>query len=319
MKVVEEIDREKATKCSWELVENISKVFIGKSDTAKNAVLALLANGHILLEDVPGVGKTLLAKAISSSISGVFKRIQFTADLLPTDITGVTIYEQKSGNFTFRKGPAFANVLLGDEINRATPRTQSSLLEAMEEYQITVDGTIYKLDKPFFVIATQNPIELEGTYPLPFSQMDRFIIRLRIGYLEIEEEKQMLKQQRLASPLDDLKSVLTCEQFLEIQECVKEVVVSEELYGYLVKIISSTRNTSKLEYGASPRGSLDLMRYSQATALFEGRDYILPDDIKRSAPLVLGHRVIIKKGTRLMSSGNMEIVEEIVESVEVPV
>lgn len=317
--VIEEIDREKATEYSRRLVENISEVFIGKKDTARNAVLALLADGHILLEDVPGVGKTLLAKAIAGSISGVFKRIQFTADLLPTDITGVTVYEQKSGNFTFRKGPVFANVLLGDEINRATPRTQSSLLEAMEENQITVDGTVYKLDAPFFVIATQNPIELEGTYPLPFSQMDRFIIRLGIGYLAAEEEKQMLKLQRLSSPLDDLKSVLTCDVFRKIQESVKKIAVSEELYEYLVKIVNTTRDSTKLEYGASPRGSLDLMRYSQATALFEGREYVLPDDIKWSAPLILGHRVIIKKGTRLASSGNMDIITEIVESVEVPV
>ena len=317
--VIEEVDHENATNYCRELVENISKVFIGKVDIVKNAVLALLADGHILLEDVPGVGKTLLAKAIAKSISGVFKRIQFTADLLPTDITGVTIYEQNSGKFTFRKGPAFANVLLGDEINRATPRTQSSLLEAMEENQITVDGNIYTLDTPFFVIATQNPIELEGTYPLPFSQMDRFIIRLNIGYLEAEEERQMLKEHRLLSPLDDLKPVIACSIFLKIQELVSSILFSEDLYEYLVKIINATRNSGKLEYGASPRGSLDLMRYSQAAALFDGRDYVLPDDIKKAAPLILGHRVIVKKGTRLASSSNMGIIEEIVESVDVPV
>ncbi len=301
------------------LVRNISSVFIGKEEVAVDAVLALLSDGHVLLEDVPGVGKTLLAKAIAKSVHGVFKRIQFTADLLPTDITGVTVFHQQTGEFSFRPGPIFANVLLGDEINRATPRTQSSLLEAMEEHQVTVEGTVYKLERPFFVIATQNPIELEGTYPLPFSQMDRFIIRMKIGYLPAAEEKRMLLEQRLEAPIDTLKPVVDCGDLLRMQEQVRKVDVSGELYDYLVKIIRATRESELFEYGASPRASIDLMRFSQAMALFKGRNYLLPDDIKRSAPAILGHRVIMKKGTRLASSGTAEMIEELVGSVPVPV
>lgn len=308
-----------AGKAGSELVENICNVFIGKKEIVKNAILALLANGHILLEDVPGVGKTLLAKAIAKSIDGGIKRIQFTADLLPTDVTGVTVFQQNTGEFTFRKGPIFTNILLGDEINRATPRTQSSLLEGMEEKQVTVDGIVYSLDKPFFVIATQNPIELEGTYPLPFSQMDRFITRLNIGYLNDSQEKQMLKEQKVSFPLDDLKPVINCQKLLFIQETVKMVKITEELYNYIIEIVQKTRTHETFEYGASPRGSLDLMRFSQANALLESRDYILPDDIKKSAPLVLGHRVIVKKGTRLATAGSDNAISGIVESVPVPV
>lgn len=313
------VKREEATLYSRKLVDNISEVFIGKRDVVINAVLALLSNGHILLEDIPGVGKTLLAKAIAKSITGDFKRIQFTADLLPTDITGVTVYRQNSGEFSFREGPIFSNILLGDEINRATPRTQSSLLEAMEELQVTVDGIVHKLQCPFFVIATQNPIEIEGTYPLPFSQMDRFMIRLNIGYLSEPEEKQMLKDHKFSFPIERLKPVIDCQTLLQMQEAVKDIKISEDLYDYLIKIIHETRKMEALEYGASPRGSLDLMRYSQAQALMEGRDYVLPDDIKKSAPLILGHRIIVRKGTRIATAGNSDVIKKILESQEVPV
>lgn len=313
-----EIDQKKATQYSHEIAMNISKAFFGKRFTVQNSVLALLAGGHILLEDVPGVGKTLLAKAIAKSISGVFKRIQFTADLLPSDITGVTVYEQQVGKFKFRKGPIFTNVLIGDEINRATPRTQSSLLEAMEESQITVDGVEYKLAPPFFVIATQNPIELEGTYPLPFSQMDRFITRLNIGYLAINEEINMLKKQRLICPLNELKPIINCELLQKIQQVIHNVEISNQLYEYLTNIINATRTSEKLKYGASPRASIDLMRYSQANAVFNDRNFVLPDDIKRSAPLILSHRVIIEKGTRLSNFANTNLINEIIETVKVP-
>ena len=308
-----------ASKLCLELISNVSKVFIGKKEVVKRAVLSMISEGNILLEDIPGVGKTLLAKAIAKSIHGTLKRIQFTADLLPTDVTGITIFYQHKGEFEFRRGPIFSNILLADEINRATPRTQSSLLEAMEEGQVTVDGNLYSLEKPFFVIATQNPIELEGTYMLPFSQMDRFIARLKIGYLDNETEKNMLKEQKISIPLENLKTVLDCDALIGIQEAVRYIKITEELYEYIIAIIHKTRNFEKIEYGASPRGALDLMRFSQAQALLNSRDYVLPDDIKQSAPIVLGHRIILKKGARLSTASNSDVVHEIIESIPVPI
>jgi len=310
---------DEAYKYAQSLIDNVCRVFIGKREVVVSAVLALLAEGHILLEDVPGVGKTLLAKSLAKSIDGVLKRIQFTADLLPTDVSGVSIFLPNSADFSFRKGPVFSNILLGDEINRATPRTQSSLLEAMEEYQVTVDGNVYELDKPFLVIATQNPIELEGTYPLPFSQMDRFIVRLNIGYLDHKIEKQMLKEQKLSLALDQIEAVLDCDTLVKIQKMIRHITISEDLYDYIIDIIHKTRDTDAIEYGVSPRGALDLMRFSQASAFINGRDYVLPDDIKQSAAAVLGHRIIVKKGTRLATSGNKDIIEELIDTVKVPV
>lgn len=301
------------------LVENVGRVVIGKKEVVTQAVVTLLAGGHVLLEDVPGVGKTLLAKALAKSLSGEFKRIQFTADLLPSDVTGVTIYSQERRDFSFRKGPVFSNVLLADEINRATPRTQSSLLEAMEEQNVTVDGTIHPLISPFFVIATQNPVELEGTYPLPFAQMDRFMCRLTIGYMNRTSEVAMLKAQRATDPLDAIEPVMDCETLIQLQRAVRAVNVTDALLDYLVRIVEATRSAESLEYGASPRGSLDLQSFSQGVALLDGRDYVLPDDIKRAARLVLPHRLIVRRGNRSVSVNARNVIDHIVDSVAVPI
>jgi len=301
------------------LVSNIEKVIIGKHQEVVWAISALLSDRHMLIEDVPGIGKTMLAKAIARSINVQFKRIQFTADLLPSDITGVNIYHQQTGEFRFRPGPLFTNVLLGDEINRATPRTQSSLLEAMEENQVTIDGTLHPVPKPFFVIATQNPIELEGTYPLPFAQLDRFIIRLKLGYLGPLEERAMIQEQIESSPLNSLEPVLDSHELLELQQAVRKIRITEELIDYAVAIIQKTRSTPGIEFGASPRTGIDLVRYSQATALINLRDYVLPDDIKASAPLVLAHRLIVRKGAGQTDLNIPHIISNIVQGIEVPV
>ncbi len=301
------------------LVENVSRAFIGKEQVVAQAVLALVAGGHVLIEDVPGLGKTLLAKAIARSLSAGFKRIQFTADLLPSDITGVTTFAPDRNEFQFRRGPVFTNVLLADEINRATPRTQSALLEAMEEQGVTVDGERHELEWPFFVLATQNPVELEGTYPLPFAQMDRFMIRLSIGYLERAAEMRLLQMQQHEDPLARLASVLTPDLLARVHAALRAVRVEASLLGYLVDIVHATRTADSLEYGASPRGSLDVQRFSQALALFAGREYVLPDDIKQAARLVLPHRLIVRKGTRSVTATARSVIDHLIESVPVPV
>jgi MoxR-like ATPase len=301
------------------LIANIEQVIIGKTEVVTRAVAALLAQGHILLEDLPGVGKTVLAKTIAFSIEGEFKRIQFTADLLPSDITGVNIFRQDAGEFVFRAGPLFTHVLLGDEINRATPRTQSSLLEAMEEQQATVDGVRHLLAKPFFVIATQNPIELEGTYPLPFAQMDRFMVRLRLGYMNATDEQRMLRERTLRQPLADLKPALTAADLVSMQQEVRQVRVTDDLLAYIVAVVRATREADNLEYGASPRASLDLLHYSQAMAYVAQRDYLMPDDVKKSAPAVLAHRVIVKKGTRNATLNLESLIDELIQTIPVPI
>ena len=318
MEATREADTETALLAN-QLIDNIERVIVGKREVIVRAVAALLSRGHVLIEDVPGVGKTMLAKALARSVDGSYKRIQFTADLLPSDVTGVNIYRQQDGEFAFRPGPLFGNILLGDEINRATPRTQSSLLEAMEEQQVTVDGVRHDLASPFFVMATQNPIELEGTYPLPFAQMDRFIVRLRLGYLQPTQEREMARSRMRSAPIDDLEPVIDCAALVALQEQVQEVVITDDLIDYIVAIVNRTRHGDDLEYGASPRGTLDLMRFGQALALIDDRRYVLPDDIKAAAAPVLAHRVIIRKGTRHGTLNTDTFINELVESVEVPI
>jgi MoxR-like ATPase len=301
------------------LADNISRVFIGKEDVVRRAVLALVSGGHVLIEDVPGLGKTLLAKAIARSLHADFKRVQFTADLLPSDISGVTIYSPETQEFKFRRGPIFTNVLLADEINRATPRTQSALLETMEESSVTVDGERHQLAEPFFVLATQNPVELEGTYPLPFAQMDRFIVRLSIGYLDRDNEIRLLREQRAGDPLEAIEAALNCDDLVRAQEAARGVRIEDSLLGYIVDIIRATREADQLEFGASPRGSLDLQRYAQAIAFLDGRDFVLPDDIKESARVTLPHRLITRKGTRSVSVAAGDVIDQILEKIAVPI
>jgi len=273
---------------------NMERVIIGKSLQVDMAIVCLLARGHLLLEDVPGTGKTTLAKALSKSIEGSFQRIQCTPDLLPSDITGTYVYNQKTGEFQFRPGPVFADIVLADEINRATPRTQSALLECMEEYQVTLERTTFRLPPSFMVVATQNPIEYQGTYPLPEAQKDRFLMRLRLGYLDGAEEKRMLIDQAEKHPLEDIAAVLSLQDVLRLQKTVRTIHVEDDLLDYIVRLVGSTRADSNIHIGASPRGSLGLFRAGQAIALIRGRDYVVPHDIKEIAQSVLAHRMILK-------------------------
>jgi MoxR-like ATPase len=301
------------------LTRNIASVFLGKADAIQLALVALLAEGHLLIEDVPGIGKTLLAKALARSLDCSFHRIQFTPDLLPSDLIGTSVYHQPSGEFVFKPGPLFAHVILADEINRATPRTQSALLEAMSDRQVSVDGRSWPLGQPFLVLATQNPYEFEGTYLLPESQLDRFLMRLRIGYPSRADEKEILTQHRAGEPVEQLRPVVDAAEVAALQEAVRQVRVEDSLNDYILDLIGATRTHPDIYLGGSPRAALALYRAAQALALFEGRGYVVPDDVKRLARPVLAHRILAKTfrpGRRADVADS--IVDDIVSRTAVP-
>ena len=300
------------------VTENVSRVFVGKPSTLELLICALLAEGHILLEDVPGVGKTLLARSLARSVGGTFKRLQFTPDLLPADVTGFNVYDRQSGQFKFLAGPVMANILLADEINRAIPRTQSSLLESMEEGQVTVDGKTLTLPRPFLVIATQNPVELEGTFPLPEAQLDRFLLRLKMGYPSPEEEITILERFQQDDPLAGLQPVITTAQVTALQQVRREIAVAAPVKEYIVNLTRATREFPLLRFGASPRASLHLMRAAQALAALRGRRYVLPDDVKYLAQPVLAHRLSIEAKDMVRGVTAENALQEIISGVPVP-
>ncbi len=301
------------------LRDNVHRVVLGQKEAVRLTAVALLAGEHLLLEDVPGVGKTLIGKAIARSVAGAFHRIQFTPDLLPADITGSSLYNARTQEFSFSPGPIFANIVLADEINRATPRTQSALLEAMSERQASIDGATHPLPRPFMVIATQNPVEFEGTYPLPESQLDRFLLRIPMGYPSREVELEVLASHRLGEPVDTLEPVLGCEQIVALQEEVRRVAVEDSINGYLLDIVQATRDCDELHVGVSTRGALALYRAAQAAALIAGRRYVVPDDVKSLAVPVLAHRVITKGYLHGDQRGAVEaLIERLVDDASVP-
>lgn len=303
---------------SKRIIDNIEEVIIGKRHSIELALIGLLCQGHLLIEDVPGVGKTILARSLALSLGCSFKRIQFTPDMLPSDVTGISIFNQASREFEFRPGPIMAQIVLADEINRATPKAQSALLEAMQERQITVDGITHSLPQPFMVLATQNPIEYEGTFPLPEAQLDRFLLRIRLGYPEKDDEVRVLESQQRQHPLENLEQITSAEELLQVQEVVKSVYVSPAMKNYIVELTRQTRTHSEVYLGASTRGSLALFRAGQARASLNGRDYVLPDDIKVLAVPALAHRVILGPAARLRDASTTRVVEEIVGKVPVP-
>lgn len=301
-----------------QVITNVEHVIIGKHREAELALIALMCQGHVLIEDVPGVGKTMLARAFAKSLGCSFRRIQFTPDMLPTDVTGISVFNQRTREFEFRPGPIIAQVVLTDEINRATPKTQSALLEAMEERQITVDGVTYPMPRPFLVLATQNPIEYEGTFPLPEAQLDRFMMRIRLGYPLPAEEVSMLESQQHSHPIDDLRQVVTAQDLLAVQEAIKDVYVDRLIREYIVSLVEATRRHPDVYLGASPRGSLALAKTAQARAAMSGRDFVTPDDIKELCDPTLAHRIILSPAARLKNVDARVIVNEIVNSVPVP-
>lgn len=301
------------------VLNNVDRVLIGKRQAAELAVVALIANGHILLEDVPGVGKTMLVRALAKSLGAEFKRVQFTPDLLPSDLTGMSIYNQKEQSFEFRPGPLMANLVLADEINRTSPKTQAALLEGMEEGSVTVDGLTRQLPSPFFVLATQNPIEYEGTFPLPEAQLDRFLMKISMGYPKRDEEIDILNRQTFGQPIDEIEPVLSLEELIALQEKAQHVTVGEALKRYIVEITTRTRHHHDVYLGVSPRGSLGLYKAAQAYALLNDRPYVIPDDVKYLAPFIISHRMILKPEAKFSQVKIEKVVEDIIKSVVVPV
>ena len=299
-------------------MDNVKRVILGKEQAIELGVIALMCQGHVLIEDVPGVGKTMLARSIARSAGCTFKRIQFTPDLLPTDVTGVSIFNQKTSEFEFREGPIIAQIVLADEINRATPKTQSSTLEAMEERQVTVEGITHYVPNPFMVMATQNPIEYEGTFPLPEAQLDRFFVRIKLGYPTLDEEIAIIEGQQQAHPIETLQAVTSAEEILELQKATREIYVDDLIKRYIVNIVETTRDHDDISLGASPRGSISLFRGAQALALIRGRDYALPDDVKVLVVPVISHRLIVSAAARMRGVNASDVMASIVESVAVP-
>jgi len=300
------------------ILTNVDRVIIGKAQETRLALVCLLARGHLLIEDVPGVGKTMLARALARSTGCTFQRIQFTPDLLPSDVTGVSVFNQGTRDFEFRPGPIMAQVVLTDEINRATPKTQSALLEAMEERQVTVDGVTHRVPDPFMVMATQNPIEYEGTFPLPEAQLDRFLMRIQLGYPSPTDEVLILDAQQSQHPIEALEVVTSAREVLELQEAVREIYVDALIKQYVVTLVNATRDHESVYLGASPRGSLSLMRAAQAYAMLDGRDFVQPDDVKTLAYPTLGHRVIVSPGARVRNIDSAQVIEESISRVPVP-
>ena len=311
-------DLERARGIAQRIIDNVKKVIIGKDTAVELGVITLMCQGHALIEDVPGVGKTMLARSIAISSGSDFKRIQFTPDLLPTDITGVSIYNQKTGEFEFRPGPIIAQIVLADEINRATPKTQSALLEAMDEHQVTVEGITHFIPRPFLVMATQNPIEYEGTFPLPEAQLDRFLLMITLGYPSTEEELAIVAGQEMAHPIDSLQAVTNDKEIIELQEAVKGIYVDDLIKRYIVTITGATRDHPDVSLGSSPRGSLGQFRAAQALALIRGRDFVLPDDVKELAVPMLSHRIIVSAAARMRGIHGREIIAALVGQIPVP-
>lgn len=311
-------DTASPTLVALRIIDNVAKVIVGKTSTIEQALATLIARGHMLVEDVPGVGKTMLAKSLATSIGCSFKRIQFTPDLLPSDVTGISVYNQQLGEFQFREGPIMAQVVLADEINRATPKTQSALLEAMEEQQITVDGVTHYLEAPFLVMATQNPIEYEGTFPLPEAQLDRFLMRISLGYPNFAEELSIIEHQEQVHPIESLEAVVTAEEIIALQVAAQSVYVDQLVRQYIVSLTEATRNHREISLGASPRASLGLFRSARALALVRDRDYVIPDDIKALAIPVIAHRLVLSPSARMRGMRNTDVVEDLLNNVPVP-